>query len=89
VLLAGRTDEARALVEQLRGLGHAAVVIDDALITESALAGVVRALQIAGVTAISARQSLSQETLRALREVVGDAFFANSQAATAWLGRQA
>ena len=89
VLLAGRADEARALVEQLRGLGHAAVVIDDALIGEGGLAGAVRALQMAGVTAISAREGLREETRSVLREVAGEAFFENAQAAAAWLGRQA
>jgi len=89
VLLSGRADEAHALVTALRGLGHAAIVIDDALIAENALAGVVRALQIAGVTAISARSDLRKETVRVLHEVAGDAFFESPQAAIAWLGRQA
>jgi len=89
VVLAGRTDEARALVEQLRGLGHASVVIDDALIAENALAAAVRALQLAGVTAVSARADLREETVAALHEVAGEAFFESAQAATAWLGRQA
>jgi len=89
VLLAGRTEDARALVAALRGLGHTAVVIDDALIAESALPGAVRALQIAGVTAISARSGLREETLAALREVAGEALFESAQAVIAWLGRQA
>ena len=76
-------------VEQLRGLGHAAVVIDDALIAESALVGAVRALQMAGVTAVSARVDLREETVVALRELADEAFFESSQAVTAWLGRQA
>jgi sulfate adenylyltransferase large subunit len=89
VLLTGPGDEARALVKHLRGLGHAAVLIDDALIAESALVGAVRALQIAAVTAVSARAGLREETVVALREIAGDAFFESAQAATAWLGRQA
>jgi len=89
VLLPGRADEAHALVTALRGLGHAVVVIDDALIAEGALVGAVRALQIAGVTAVSAREGLREETLQALREVADEAFFESAQAATAWLGRQA
>jgi bifunctional enzyme CysN/CysC/sulfate adenylyltransferase subunit 1 len=88
VLLSGRPVQAHAFVQQLQGLGHAAVVIDDALITETALPAVVRALQIAGITAVSAREDLRQETLRALREVAGEGFFESPQAATAWLGRQ-
>ena len=42
--------------------GARAVVIDDALIPDSAVAAVVRALQLAGVTAVSAR-ALSQATI--------------------------
>jgi len=89
VLLAGRGDEAQALVTALRGLGHAAVLIDDALISEAALAGAVRALQIAGVTAVTAREGLLEKTVLALQEIAGDGFFESSQAATAWLGWQA
>jgi len=89
VLLAGRTEEARALVDQLRGLGHSAVVIDDELIEEGALASAVRALQLAGVTAITARADLRAETLTALRRLAGEGFFQSSQGAVAWLGRQA
>jgi bifunctional enzyme CysN/CysC/sulfate adenylyltransferase subunit 1 len=89
VLLAGQVEEGRALVTALHGLGHVAVVVDDALITESALPTAVRALQLAGVTAISARANLREETLAALREVAGEGFFVSAQAATAWLGRQA
>lgn len=89
VLLAGRAEEARALVTSLRGLGHAAVLVDDSLIPEDALAAAVRALQIAGVTAISAREGLREETVHALRNLAVEGFFESSQAATAWLGRQA
>ena len=89
VLLAGRTEEARALVGALHGLGHAAVVIDDALIAESALAAAARALQMAGVTAVSARTGLREETLAKFRQVAGEGFFESAQAAIAWLGRQA
>jgi bifunctional enzyme CysN/CysC/sulfate adenylyltransferase subunit 1 len=54
--------------------GQRAVVIDDEFIPESALAGAVRALQLAGVTAISARKGLLAETIESLRQIAGDDF---------------
>ena len=51
------------------------MIVDDALIPENALVGAVRALQIAGVAAISSREDLSAQTLEDLRKVAGEAFF--------------
>jgi bifunctional enzyme CysN/CysC/sulfate adenylyltransferase subunit 1 len=55
VLLPGREALAERVRERLFLRGERAVNIDDALIPESALVGVVRALQLAGVIAVSAR----------------------------------
>ena len=55
VLLPGREALAERVRERLLLRGERAVIVDDALIPETALAGVVRALQLAGVIAISAR----------------------------------
>jgi sulfate adenylyltransferase large subunit len=67
--------DAEVLVAALRERGRPAVMVDDALIPEDALAGAVRALQLAGVTAVSARAELSEATLAALRDVAGEAYF--------------
>ncbi len=68
----------RSLLEQLvqrfleRGL--VAMIVDDPLIPEAALAGAVRALQLAGIVAVSGRSDLGEDTLEALRAVAGDGF---------------
>ena len=86
VWLRGLTAEAITLRDSLLAHGHAAVIVDDELIPEASLAAVVRALQLAQVTAISARTVLSREPLVALREVGGDAFFESPVEAFRWLG---
>jgi bifunctional enzyme CysN/CysC/sulfate adenylyltransferase subunit 1 len=85
VWLRGQAEAALKLQETLRERGRAAVVIDDALIPESALAGAVRALQLAHVTAISARGDVGAETLESLRTVAGDGFIESLAAAEEWL----
>jgi sulfate adenylyltransferase large subunit len=62
ILLPGRSELAARVYEALVARGERAVVIDDALIADSAVVAVVRALQLAGVTAVSAR-ALSQATI--------------------------
>jgi sulfate adenylyltransferase large subunit len=52
VLAPGRAEQVR---EALIARGERAVVVDDALIPDDSLVGVVRALQLAGVVAVSAR----------------------------------
>jgi len=47
-----------------------AVDIDDALIPESALPAVARALQLAGVSALSAREDLQAETIDAIKAII-------------------
>jgi bifunctional enzyme CysN/CysC/sulfate adenylyltransferase subunit 1 len=86
VWLRGLTAEALTLRDSLLAHGHAAVIVDDELIPEASLAAVVRALQLAQVTAISARTVLSREPLAALREVGADAFFESPTEALRWLG---
>ena len=71
----GGPQAAAALHATLTQRGERAVIVDDDLIPEVALSGAVRALQLAGVTAISARENLSAQTLEALRQIAGDAFF--------------
>jgi len=62
ILLAGRNDIAIRVRDALLARGQRAVVIDDPLIPETAVAAVVRALELAEVTAISSRH-LSHATL--------------------------
>jgi sulfate adenylyltransferase large subunit len=85
VWLRGLPDEAVALRERLMEIGRGAVIVDDALIGEASLAGAVRALQLANVTAISARVALSESTIAAVKEVVGEAYFESVDEAAVWL----
>jgi bifunctional enzyme CysN/CysC/sulfate adenylyltransferase subunit 1 len=56
VVVAGRADLAERLRDALEARGQRAVLIDDSLIPDASLTAVVRALDIAGVTAITSRQ---------------------------------
>lgn len=65
VLVPGRAALAERVRDALEARGQRAVVVDDALIAEGALTAVVRALGLAGVTAVTAR-ALSAERLAEL-----------------------
>ncbi|HEU5340684.1 sulfate adenylyltransferase subunit CysN [Edaphobacter sp.] len=71
VLVPGRAEFARKLVDDLHLQGQRAVNIDDALIPDAAVAGVVRALQLAGVVAVSTRK-LDAATVAAIEGFAGD-----------------
>jgi len=71
VLVPGRAEFAKKLVDDLHLQGQRAVNIDDALIPEAAVAGVVRALQLAGVVAVSTRK-LDAATVAAIEGFAGD-----------------
>jgi sulfate adenylyltransferase large subunit len=62
IVLPGRRELADHVRDALVARGERAVVIDDVLIPDSAVAAVVRALDLAGVTAVSAR-ALSRATI--------------------------
>ena len=85
LFLPGDEGAAISLREELHHHGQRAVIVDDPLIPESALVAVTRALQLAGVTAISARPSLSAETVAALQSSTEDHFVQGLAAARAWL----
>ena len=85
VWLRGLSAEALMLRDTLRERGHAALIVDDELIPEASLAAVMRALQLAHVTAISARTVLSRGPLAALKEIAGDAYFESADDALVWL----
>jgi len=65
ILVPGRADLAERVQDALGASGERAVVIDDALIDESAVAAVVRALDLAGVIAISSRR-LAKDVIAAV-----------------------
>jgi bifunctional enzyme CysN/CysC/sulfate adenylyltransferase subunit 1 len=62
ILLPGRGELAVRVRDALAARGERALVIDDALIPDSAVPAVVRALQLAGVIAVSSRR-LAQATI--------------------------
>jgi bifunctional enzyme CysN/CysC/sulfate adenylyltransferase subunit 1 len=68
ILLPGRSQLVERVHNALVARGERAVVIDDALIPDSAVAAVVRALELAGVTAVSARV-LSRATIAEIEGV--------------------
>jgi uncharacterized protein (DUF2336 family) len=69
----------------MRRRDRAAVIVDDPLIPEASLPGVVRALQLVDVRAISARPSLSASTLAAIQEVAGEDYIESLADAAKWL----
>jgi sulfate adenylyltransferase large subunit len=85
IWLRNMPEKAVALRNALRERGRAAVIVDDALILEGSLAGVARALQLAEVTAISARAELSESTTGEIKEVAGERFLESVADASNWL----
>jgi len=70
ILLGGREDLAAQLKDAMVGRGSNAAVIDDELIAESAIPSVVRALELAGVIAISSR-NIPQAVLAEIKAFAG------------------
>jgi bifunctional enzyme CysN/CysC/sulfate adenylyltransferase subunit 1 len=85
VWLRGLPDEALTLRDALRRRGRGAVIVDDPLIPEASLPGVVRALQLVDVRAISARPSLGASTVAAIQEVAGEGYIESLEDASKWL----
>jgi bifunctional enzyme CysN/CysC/sulfate adenylyltransferase subunit 1 len=63
IVVPGRADVARQVTDGLVARGGRAVMIDDALIPDAAVAAVMRALELAGVVAVTARR-LTAETVK-------------------------
>ncbi|MFC6645242.1 sulfate adenylyltransferase subunit CysN [Granulicella cerasi] len=80
VALRGDAAAARRIAEVLASQHQQAVIIDDVLIDEASIVSVARALQLAGVVAITSR-SLDEATTAKLRDLVGDAFIESAEAA--------
>ncbi|MDE1156111.1 MAG: sulfate adenylyltransferase subunit CysN [Acidobacteriaceae bacterium] len=85
VLLRGDVAAANAVRDRFHAENRHAVVIEDALIPDDAVVAAVRALQLAGVTAISTRTTLHDDVLQALRDLAGSGFIESASAAQAWL----
>jgi bifunctional enzyme CysN/CysC/sulfate adenylyltransferase subunit 1 len=74
VFVSGRPELAERLRDAMEARGQRAVLIDDALIGDDALTAVVRALDMAGVTAITARKLPADalaDVARSVREFAG------------------
>jgi sulfate adenylyltransferase large subunit len=71
VLVAGRASLAEKIRMVLTAHGERAVVVDDPLIEDSALVGVVRALQLAGVIAVTSRE-LGADVVAQIESFAGD-----------------
>ncbi len=84
ILLPGDPEGLRAVQLELQVLGRAAVIVDDPFIAEAALPGVVRALQMAHVTALSANNNLPPALLESLRTVAGYGCLEGEQAWAQW-----
>jgi sulfate adenylyltransferase subunit 1 len=74
--------------QTLREAHKSVVDIDDSLIPESSLVAVARALQLAGVTALSARNDLHPSTVNTIKRIVGDAWIEREDDLHKWLKEQ-
>jgi bifunctional enzyme CysN/CysC/sulfate adenylyltransferase subunit 1 len=85
VLLQGDAARVLTLRDSLLAAGRNAVIVDDAEIDAASLPAIARALQLAGVIALSARTDLDEAALTSLRRIAGDSFFTEEKAASDWL----
>jgi bifunctional enzyme CysN/CysC/sulfate adenylyltransferase subunit 1 len=84
-----RNPEAAARVRQSFEQVHKTLVdVDDPLIPELTLPAVVRALQLAQVSAVSTRPTLSSIVLDASRKIAGDGWFEEEANLQQWLEEQ-
>jgi len=82
----------RNLVDQLsQGIIEThgtAIIVDDPSIPESALPAVARALQLAQVTALSARDNLHPSTVNAIKRIVGERWIEEEEELQQWRTEQ-
>jgi bifunctional enzyme CysN/CysC/sulfate adenylyltransferase subunit 1 len=74
VWIRGDHDAAARVADTFQQAGKIIINVDDPLIPELTLPAVARALQIAGISAITTRPQLQQIVLDALRGITGDAW---------------
>ena len=84
----GNRDAAARTKETFQQAHKPLVDVDDALIPELTLPAVVRALQLAQVTAVSTRSSLQPLVLDAIRKIVGDGWVDQEDDLQRWLKEQ-
>jgi len=84
----GNKDAAARTKETFQQAHKPLVDVDDALIPELTLPAVVRALQLAQVTAVSTRSSLQPLVLDAIRKIVGDGWVDQEDDLQRWLKEQ-
>jgi bifunctional enzyme CysN/CysC/sulfate adenylyltransferase subunit 1 len=71
--------------QELSAKGKAAVIIDDPAIPERSIPAVMRALQLAGVIAISARAELDLTTISTIQDLVGDGWIEDESGLGRWI----
>ncbi|HEY5382130.1 MAG TPA: sulfate adenylyltransferase subunit CysN [Acidobacteriaceae bacterium] len=85
IMLRGDVAAAERALQSLHAAGRPAVIIDDAAIHAESLPSVARALQLAGVTAISTRSDLQPGTVSAVRGIAAEAWLESEEAIERWL----
>jgi bifunctional enzyme CysN/CysC/sulfate adenylyltransferase subunit 1 len=85
ILLREDVAAAERTLQSLHVAGRPAVIIDDAAIHAESLPSVARALQLAGVTAISTRSDLQAGTVSAVRAIAGETWLESEAAIERWL----
>ena len=85
IWLRGNQSRLEKFRQRLVDARQPAVDIDDALIPESALPAVVRALQLAGVSALSARKDLQPETIDAIKAITRNEWIEHDREFEDWL----
>ena len=84
VYLPNEPEQLENIRGRLQSQGRTAVIIDDPLIPEAALPGVVRALELAGAIALSSNGNLHENIVRTLQAIAGVRFF-NRDALARWM----
>jgi bifunctional enzyme CysN/CysC/sulfate adenylyltransferase subunit 1 len=88
IWLPGNPDAAARVRQSFEQVHKTLVDVDDPLIPELTLPAVVRALQIAQVSAVSTRPTLSSVVLDASRRIAGDGWFEEEANLQQWLEEQ-
>ena len=88
IWLPGDHDAATRVGQAFRQAGKVAVLVDDPLIPELTLPAVVRALQLAQVSAVSTRSELHPVILEAIKKIAGDGWIEREEDLQQWLKEQ-
>jgi sulfate adenylyltransferase large subunit len=88
IWLPGNHNAATRVSQAFRQASKVLVVVDDPLIPELTLPAVVRALQLAQVSAVSTRSELHPVVLEAIRKIAGDGWIEREEDLQQWLKEQ-